>query len=172
MTEEQLRSAAGEIRLLCLDVNGVLTDGAMYYSPEGEAMKRFHTQDAAGIALARKAGLEIAWISADDSPITAARAGSWKSSTSLSAATTRLRRRGAAGTTPVPVAATRLYGRRLVRHSALAAGGPVGVPRRRPSPGRAVVSYCCRAGGGNGAVRELLRPPPGGKMARRRRRGR
>ena len=74
MTEDQLRSAAGQVRLLCLDVDGVMTDGAMYYSPAGEAMKRFHTQDAAGIALARKAGVEIAWISADDSPITAARA--------------------------------------------------------------------------------------------------
>ncbi len=74
MTEDELRSAARAIRLLCLDVDGVMTDGAMYYSPDGEALKRFHTRDAAGISLARKAGIEIAWISADDSAITAARA--------------------------------------------------------------------------------------------------
>ena len=72
----ELRDRASRIRLLCLDVDGVLTDGAMYYDRSGEALKRFHTRDAAGLALVRKAGIEVAWISAEDSAITAARAGS------------------------------------------------------------------------------------------------
>ena len=172
MTDDQLRSAAGEIRLLCLDVDGVLTDGAMYYSPEGEAMKRFHTQDAAGIALARKAGLEIAWISADDSPITAARARKLEIVHLAFGCDDKVPRRGpAAGTNAVPVATPRLYGRRLVRHSALAAGGPVGVSRRCPSPGacggRLLLPRLRRPWRGAG----ILRPPCGGKMAQRRRRG-
>lgn len=62
------------IRLLVLDVDGTLTDGAMYYGPRGEALKRFHTRDGHGISAARAAGVTPAIITGEDSPIAAARA--------------------------------------------------------------------------------------------------
>lgn len=74
MTPGELLRIAGRIRLLALDVDGVLTDGAMYYDATGEALKRFHTRDAAGIARLRKIGIDVAWLTAEDSAITAARA--------------------------------------------------------------------------------------------------
>ena len=45
-----------KIRLLVLDVDGVLTDGGIYMGPDGEAMKRFDIKDGLGIALWHRAG--------------------------------------------------------------------------------------------------------------------
>ncbi len=71
---DSLLSVARQVRLLCLDVDGVLTDGAMYYDAHGEALKRFHTRDAAGLAILRKNGFQVAWLTAEASAIAAARA--------------------------------------------------------------------------------------------------
>jgi len=51
------------IRLLILDVDGVLTDGQLYFGPTGEALKVFHVRDGHGIKMAQKGGLEIAMVS-------------------------------------------------------------------------------------------------------------
>ena len=61
------------IRLLVLDVDGTLTPGTMYYGPHGEALKRFHTRDGHGLHHLRRAGVEVAVISREKSPATAAR---------------------------------------------------------------------------------------------------
>lgn len=53
---------ARKIKLLVLDVDGVLTDGGLYYDADGIAMKRFNVQDGFGIKLAQSAGLEVAVI--------------------------------------------------------------------------------------------------------------
>jgi 3-deoxy-D-manno-octulosonate 8-phosphate phosphatase (KDO 8-P phosphatase) len=54
---------AARIRLLVLDVDGVLTDGGLVYGPAGEETKRFHVRDGLAVVAARAAGLEIAVIS-------------------------------------------------------------------------------------------------------------
>lgn len=62
------------LRLFATDVDGTLTDGGMYYTDAGEAMKRFDTRDAFGMNLLRQEGLELAIVTAENSPIVAARA--------------------------------------------------------------------------------------------------
>lgn len=59
---------AVSIRLLILDVDGVLTDGGLYYDHQGNVVKRFHVQDGLGIKLAQAAGLEVAVITGLDHP--------------------------------------------------------------------------------------------------------
>jgi 3-deoxy-D-manno-octulosonate 8-phosphate phosphatase (KDO 8-P phosphatase) len=54
---------AARIRLLVLDVDGVLTDGGLVYGPSGEETKRFHVRDGLALVAARAAGLEIGVIS-------------------------------------------------------------------------------------------------------------
>jgi 3-deoxy-D-manno-octulosonate 8-phosphate phosphatase (KDO 8-P phosphatase) len=61
------------IRLLVLDVDGVLTDGRLYYGPRGEALKVFHVHDGHGIVQLRRAGIEVAVISGRRSPMVSAR---------------------------------------------------------------------------------------------------
>lgn len=51
-----------KIKLIALDVDGVLTDGRLYFGEQGEMAKAFHVFDGMGISLARKAGIAIAII--------------------------------------------------------------------------------------------------------------
>ena len=61
------------IRLLVLDVDGVLTDGRLYFGPRGEALKAFHVRDGVGLKQLQRAGLAVAVISGRRSPIVTAR---------------------------------------------------------------------------------------------------
>lgn len=58
-----LRSRCAAIRLLVLDVDGVLTDGRLYYDAEGEALKVFHVHDGYGLRRLLEAGVGVAVIS-------------------------------------------------------------------------------------------------------------
>jgi 3-deoxy-D-manno-octulosonate 8-phosphate phosphatase (KDO 8-P phosphatase) len=62
-----LLDRAHGIRLLVLDVDGVLTDGRLYFNAEGEALKTFHVRDGAGIVQLRNAGIQVAIISGRNS---------------------------------------------------------------------------------------------------------
>ena len=57
---------ARRIRLLVLDVDGVLTDGRLYLSASGEEFKVFHVRDGSGLVAVRRAGIEVAIISGRD----------------------------------------------------------------------------------------------------------
>jgi len=61
------------IRLLVLDVDGVLTDGRLYFGPRGETLKAFHVRDGVGLKELQRAGLTVAVISGRRSPMVAAR---------------------------------------------------------------------------------------------------
>jgi 3-deoxy-D-manno-octulosonate 8-phosphate phosphatase (KDO 8-P phosphatase) len=62
-----------KIRLLALDIDGVLTDGRLYFGPRGEALKVFHVRDGHGIKLLLNAGVEVVAISGRRSGAAAAR---------------------------------------------------------------------------------------------------
>jgi 3-deoxy-D-manno-octulosonate 8-phosphate phosphatase (KDO 8-P phosphatase) len=66
---EELMARAAAVELLVFDVDGVLTDGGLYYGPNGEAMKRFDVKDGHGIVLARLVGLPAALLTARSSKI-------------------------------------------------------------------------------------------------------
>jgi len=59
---------AQDIRVLFLDVDGVLTDGGLLMSEQGETTKRFHTLDGHGIKLLQRCGIAVAVITGRDSP--------------------------------------------------------------------------------------------------------
>jgi 3-deoxy-D-manno-octulosonate 8-phosphate phosphatase (KDO 8-P phosphatase) len=64
-----VRERAAKVRLLVLDVDGVLTDGGLYYNPEGVVSKRFNVQDGLGIKVAQQHGLEVAVITGLNQPV-------------------------------------------------------------------------------------------------------
>ncbi len=70
----ELKRRAARIRLLVCDCDGVLTDGGMYFTESGEAMKRFDTRDGQGIALLREAGVEVAFLTRERTNFAKARA--------------------------------------------------------------------------------------------------
>ena len=65
---------ARRIRLLVLDVDGVLTDGRLYLSPTGEELKVFHVRDGSGLVAVQRAGITVAIISGRDSAAVSRRA--------------------------------------------------------------------------------------------------
>ncbi|MFM8470808.1 MAG: KdsC family phosphatase [Limisphaerales bacterium] len=73
LSPSPLRARLRRIRLLLCDVDGVLTDGGIFITGEGE-FKRFHVQDGLGQRLAAHAGLKVGWVSARPSAITTRRA--------------------------------------------------------------------------------------------------
>lgn len=72
MTSTENRAA--RIRLLALDVDGVLTDGLIYYSDSGDELKAFNIKDGLGIKLLQNAGVKVAIITGRQSRIVARRA--------------------------------------------------------------------------------------------------
>ncbi len=72
MTNAEQRAAA--VRLLVLDVDGVLTDGRLYFGADGEALKVFDVRDGLGVKMLREAGIEVAILSSRSSPVVERRA--------------------------------------------------------------------------------------------------
>jgi 3-deoxy-D-manno-octulosonate 8-phosphate phosphatase (KDO 8-P phosphatase) len=69
-----LLESARRVRLLVLDVDGVMTDGRLHFGPDGEALKVFHVRDGAGLVALRRAGVALAIISGRNSAAVAHRA--------------------------------------------------------------------------------------------------
>jgi 3-deoxy-D-manno-octulosonate 8-phosphate phosphatase (KDO 8-P phosphatase) len=73
-----LLERAARIRMLALDVDGILTDGQLYFDNHGNEMKSFSTRDGLGIRLLAEQGIETALITARTSEIVKARASNLK----------------------------------------------------------------------------------------------
>lgn len=65
--DPELLLKAQDIRVVFFDVDGVLTDGGLYFSEHGETLKRFHTLDGHGLKLLQRAGITPAVITGRDS---------------------------------------------------------------------------------------------------------
>ncbi len=73
-TKDTTLLSASKIKLLLLDVDGVLTDGKIYFSNTGDEFKAFNTLDGHGIKMAMGAGIEVGIITGRKSEIVAKRA--------------------------------------------------------------------------------------------------
>ncbi len=78
MTPAQIRTRAKKVKLLLMDVDGVLTDGRIYYLPAAHGSmfetKTFHSRDGLGLRMAHEAGLKTGIISGRSSPVVQYRA--------------------------------------------------------------------------------------------------
>ena len=71
---QRQRNALRQIDLLVLDVDGVLTDGGLWFDPNGLLQKRFDVRDGLGIRLLQQAGLQLAFLSGGKGGATEVRA--------------------------------------------------------------------------------------------------
>jgi len=67
LSDDQLAKRAKAIRLVLADCDGVLTDTGVYYSDQGEAMKRFSIRDGMGVERLRNAGIAAAIVTGEKS---------------------------------------------------------------------------------------------------------
>ena len=160
MSQDTLKSRAARVDLVLMDVDGVLTDGRVWFVPDREELvevKSFHVTDGAGIALAHRAGLKTGVVSARTSPGVRKRAeelsvefvylGVQNKKTALEAI---LAESG--------IAADRIcfVGDEVVDLPAMTrVGFPVAVQNAVPEV-LSRAAYVTQAAGGNGAVREVI----------------
>ncbi len=69
MIIKDLKSKLEKVKLLVMDIDGTLTDGAMYYSADGEELKRFSTRDGMGVTLLHKSNIKTAILTSENSQI-------------------------------------------------------------------------------------------------------
>jgi 3-deoxy-D-manno-octulosonate 8-phosphate phosphatase (KDO 8-P phosphatase) len=67
LSTSDLNERAAKIRLVLTDVDGVLTDGGVFYGSEGEVMKRFNIRDGMGVERLRAVGVEVGIITGEQS---------------------------------------------------------------------------------------------------------
>lgn len=151
-----LAERARGIRLLVLDVDGVLTDGTLYFAAGGEQLKAFHIHDGLGIKLLRASGVQVAIVTGRQSPALEQRARELGVERVLQGADDKLAAfssvLAAFGLQPAQVACMGddLPDLPLLTRCGLA----VAVPEAAEAI-RSRVHYVTRRGGGRGAVREV-----------------
>ncbi len=144
------------IRLLSLDVDGVLTDGGLYYGDNGSVARKFNVQDGVGIKRVLALGVEIAFVSAGTTQSIHHRARTLGVRHVLSGVADKRAEivklcRGLG----VPLAAVAHVGDDFNDLPLLKAVGlPLSVPNAVPEA-RASAHYITRRRGGEGAVREV-----------------
>jgi 3-deoxy-D-manno-octulosonate 8-phosphate phosphatase (KDO 8-P phosphatase) len=148
---------ARRIRLLVMDVDGVLTDGRMVLSDRGDELKMFHTHDGIGLALAHRAGLKTAMMTGETSPIAKARG----EKLGVDRVLLGVRRKGDAlmalcDEFALTVADTAYIGDDLLDVPALQRAGLAVAVADAVAEVRAVAHLTTRARGGHGAVRECV----------------
>ena len=152
----ELSSKARNIRMLLLDVDGVLTDGTFVPDSEREA-KRFHSRDGIGLVLARKAGLKTGLISGRSSAIVASRARELSMHFVRLGVSDKLRALDEALEQESLAADQIAYmGDDLPDLVILKRAGLSATVADAPVDVRSRVDYVARANGGYGAVRELV----------------
>lgn len=71
---DELRERAAKIKWFFCDIDGTLTDGCVYYSPEGELLKKFSLRDGTGFFLLKQCSIKTGIITTEHSPIVEQRA--------------------------------------------------------------------------------------------------
>lgn len=156
-TARSLAAKARRIRLLLLDVDGVMTDGGLYYSPRGVALKRFCAQDGYGVVRARQGGLALAVITGRTSAVVTARARDLRIGDVLQGVDDKLAAaRVLAHARELPFDALAFIGDDLFDLDLLRAVGLSGAPADAQPEVRRTVDYVTAAAGGRGAVREMI----------------
>jgi 3-deoxy-D-manno-octulosonate 8-phosphate phosphatase (KDO 8-P phosphatase) len=145
------------IKLIAMDVDGVLTDGSFWWGPNGEEWKRFHFSDIMGLSRAHKAGLKLALISGENSPLVDRLAVKMhiedvvKSCRDKASALREIAARHG-----LDLAEVCFMGDDVNDVSALEIVGLPAAPADAQPAIRAKCRFVTQARGGNGAVRELI----------------
>jgi 3-deoxy-D-manno-octulosonate 8-phosphate phosphatase (KDO 8-P phosphatase) len=152
---------ARKIRVLLMDVDGVMTDGRVYLQsfPSGEALelKAFHSQDGAGLQLARIAGLRTGVITGRESAAMTRRAREngmefvYQGRSEKTASYEEILRRAQATDAEVAFVADDLPDLQVLRRVGLAVAVANAVPEIK-----AVAHLVTKRPGGEGAVREVI----------------
>jgi len=156
-TREQVAVSKSDIKLLITDVDGVLTDGGMYYGAEGELLKKFNTRDGMGSRLWIEAGRELIIVTGENSPSVARRAEKLRIpevhfgiSDKKTVVRALMAKRGLAAHQVAYI------GDDVNDLEAMAEVGLVACPADARPAVQAVAQFVCKTKGGDGCLREFV----------------
>lgn len=146
---------AAAVRLLALDVDGVLSDGKIVYGSGGQELKAFNIKDGLGIKLLQRAGVEVAIITGRRSDIVARRAGELGIESLIEGREDKLTAlKELCATRGIALEACAYMGDDLPDLAAVRGAG-IGLTVADAAPEvLAAADWCSERGGGQGAVRE------------------
>lgn len=145
------------IRMLLLDVDGVLTDGGLYYSADGIELKRFHAHDGYGVVRAHRHGLRVGLISGRTTPIVDARAAVLKIEDVIQGTEDKVSAlRTLQGKYGFEDEEFAFVGDELFDMPLLQTVGFSAAPRNARKEVKEIVDYVTSVDGGDGAVREVI----------------
>jgi 3-deoxy-D-manno-octulosonate 8-phosphate phosphatase (KDO 8-P phosphatase) len=145
------------IRAIALDVDGVLTDGGVWWGPDAQEWKRFSYADIMGVSMGMKAGLAFALISGEDSPLVDRFASKmsilWveKSCKDKSGALQRF-----SASNGIPLSAIGYMGDDVNDVGAMELAGLAAAPSDAHPAAKRCAAFVASRAGGYGAVRELI----------------
>src|SRR5580700_855900 len=145
------------IRAVAIDVDGVLSDGGLWWGPGGEEWKRFSFADIMGVSLARRAGLTLALISGENGPLVDRYAEKMLITHVIQGCRDKaaaLREFAAAAN--VKLTEVCFMGDDVNDLPAMAIAGLSAAPANAAAVVLARANFIAKAPGGNGAVRELM----------------
>ena len=151
-----LPSGLEQIRLLAIDIDGVLTDGGVYVLDDGSEFRRFSIRDGLGLKRLIENGIRVAWLSNGNSQTALHRArhlGIDEVHLGVEDKATHLE--GICESTGIPLIAVMFIGDDLTDLSAASRVGLFCAPRDAAEQVRNAADYVTEAKGGHGAVREL-----------------
>lgn len=143
--------------MLLLDVDGVLTDGGLYYSADGIELKRFHAHDGYGVVRAHRHGLRVGLISGRTTPIVDARAAVLKIEDVIQGTEDKVSAlRTLQGKYGFEDEEFAFVGDELFDMPLLQTVGFSAAPRNARKEVKEIVDYVTSVDGGDGAVREVI----------------
>ena len=151
------RKVLQQIRLFATDVDGVLTDGGMYYAESGDEWKKFNTRDGMGIKLLQKAGIITAIVTQERTKLVARRAEKLTIPELHQGVLDKLSLvREMASRHGLTLSQVAYIGDDINDLETLKAVGFSATPADGMPQVAAVVDYICQKKGGEGAVREMI----------------
>lgn len=156
LTEAEFQTRLAQVKLFAIDVDGVLTDGGLYYTESGEELKKFNIKDGLGLRRVLEAGIEVAFISANHSRSTLHRAKKLGIVHALIGVSNKLDvLQDLCKSLNLSLAEVAYIGDDLVDIPILErVGVPIAVADAVPAV-QAIAVYITQKTGGNGAVREV-----------------
>lgn len=152
---DALLARARRIALVCLDVDGTLTDGGIVFDEDGRESKRFHVHDGLGISLLRRHGIEVAFVTARASVVAERRAAELGVEAHTRIKDKRACMQAMAEARGLATEQIAFMGDDLVDLPALAIAGLAAAPANRHPWLDSRLHFITGKAGGHGAVREL-----------------
>ena len=155
LSHQKILEKCSEIKLVLTDVDGVLTDGGMYYSQNGESFKKFNTRDGMAVELLKNNGISTIYVTKENSNSSRKRAQKTNASIYEGIVDKKSLVLKIIKKHKISIDNLAYIGDDVNDLDLLKMVGLSGAPSNAIESVKQTVNYVCKSSGGNGAFREI-----------------